>query len=245
VAGGKVAASDYRGRVRIFDVKSGAEEGQVTLSDKAEAITSAPGDKAQVWVKVKDGRDVLVDLASRRATNAKRPAWAAEPYWADTHCRFHSPNTKCVERSARAPVGKELVVDRVMSDGDLRVAVARKYPGTEIAFLLGFKEGAKAAAWKAQVVEGDPVIAQPGTTIPVELGGGRAIAVYDMTNSGGKHMTAFDAKTGDRLWNVHLPFDPAGHYSVRVTETRVYFPYAAVLWAFDARTGKLVGQIGK
>lgn len=243
-AGGKIAASDYRGRVRVFDARSGAEEGQVTVTDRVEALVPAPGDKPQVWAKVKDGKDVLVDLSPAKATPAKRPAWAVEPYFADTHCNFHSPNSKCVERSARAPAGNGFVVDRVLSEADLRVGVIRKYPGTEIAYLVGFKDGAKAPAWKQQIVEGDPVIASAGTTIPVELASGRVFSVYEMTNNAGKHMTAFDAKTGDRLWNVHLPFSPAGHYSVKATETRVFFPYGATLYVFDSRTGKLVGQIG-
>jgi outer membrane protein assembly factor BamB len=244
-AGGKLATADYRGRVRILDARTGAEEGEVTVTDKVESLIPAPGDKPQAWAKIKDGKDVMIDLAARRVTPARRPAWAPEPYFADTHCTFHSPNSRCVESKARAPAGKDMLVDRVLSDADLRVAVTRKHPGTEIAYLLGFREGAKAPLWKTQIVEGDPVIANPGTTIPVELASARVFAVYEMSNGNGTHMTAFDAKTGDRLWNVHLPFSPMGHYSVKATETRVYFPYGSALWVFDSRTGKPIGKIGR
>jgi len=244
-AGGKIVASDYRRRLRVLDAKSGAEEGQVTVTDHVEALVSAPGDKPQVWAKVKDGKDVLVDLApTPKTTPMKRPAWAVEPYFADTHCNFHSPNTRCTERNARAPTGNGFVVDRVLSDADLRVAVIRKYPGTEIAYVLGFKEGAKSATYKTQIVEGDPVIANPGTTIPVELASGRIFCVYEMTNGAGNHMTAFDAKTGDRLWNVHLPFSLSVHSSLKATETRIFVPNGSAMYVFDARTGRQIGQIG-
>ena len=72
------------------------------------------------------------------------------------------------------------------------------------------------------------------------LAGGRFVVPYELTSKGW-HFTAFDARSGQRLWDVPLHsgigLDEPGGFSL--SATRVYVMRTSSVEVYDARTGVL------
>ena len=135
----------------------------------------------------------------------------------------------------------------VVEDGDLAVVLGRKHPGTGVPIAVGFDPKTKAVRWEQPVASGDQTsVAEANvTSIMDALAGGRFVAPYELTSKGW-HFTAFDAHSGQRVWDVALPSvigvdNPEGF---SLSATRVYVMRSSALEVYDAKTGALVGTLG-
>ena len=77
------------------------------------------------------------------------------------------------------------------------------------------------------------------------LEGGRFVTPYEVTSKGW-HFTAFDARSGQRVWDVPLqPLVGVDHpEGFSLSAARVYVMRTSSVEVYDAKTGALVGTIG-
>ena len=136
-------------------------------------------------------------------------------------------------------------VSRTHIAGDLGVAAGVKHPGTAIPRAAGFDPATKKIRWDQPLPAVDlSTVRQRGSEWDA-LAGGRYISSYG-TGQDGWHITALDARTGDRLWDTTLRpiFAVDKIDDLMATEGHVFVVRTSSLEIFDAHTGKLRGTIG-
>jgi PQQ-like domain len=248
VVGTHVIVTDYRAALHIYDVGTGKETNSLKLSDRAKAMCTAPDGKAQVWIEVSDEQNVLVDANAGTSTPAARPGWCPDPWGIHTDCRgwlsrgAPRPGCKGPESAPKVP-GFE--AENVVQEGDLAVAYGKKHPGTALPIVVGFDPKTKAVRWQQSLASGDQTVVSDNGTSMDALAGGRFSAPYSLTTAGW-HFTAFDARSGQRLWDVPLASqigisEPEGF---AMSPARLYVMRSTSLEVYDAKTGTLVGTIG-
>jgi hypothetical protein len=102
--------------------------------------------------------------------------------------------------------------------------------------------------WEQALPSGDQTNAAESSTISVmdDLEGGRFVAPYELTPKGW-HFTAFDARSGQRLWDTALqPVIGVDHpEGFSLSTERLYVMRTSSVEVYDAKTGTLVGVVGQ
>ena len=251
IAGHDVVVTDYRATVHVYDLATGKELRTMKLSDRAKDLCAAPDGTAKVFIGVTDKNDVLVDAEAGTVTPAPRPAWCpGSVFGMNNDCRGWlsrgAPRPSC-KGGEISPKVSGFGAKNTMVSGDVGVALGIKEPGTAVPVAVGFDPATKAVRWQQAVASGDQADVETNTTISLmdDLVGGRFVTPYSRTSKGW-FLTAFDAKTGQRLWDV--PLQPMIGVSYpegfSLSETRVYVMRTSSLEVYDAATGKLVGVVG-
>ena len=250
VVGRVVVVTDFRAKVHVYDLTSGRETRTVTLTDRAKAMCASPDGKARVWIEVSDEKNVLVDADLGTSTPAPRPAWCPDSWSASDDCRGWlkrgPPRLSC-----RGPEGAPRVngfeAKNVVEEGDLAVALGKKHPGTGVPIAVGFDPKSKVVRWEQPIASGDQATVSESSTTSImdAIAGGRFVAPYELTSKGW-HFTAFDARSGQRVWDVPLQSvigidQPEGF---ELSGTRLYVMRTSTLEVYDAKSGVLVGTIG-
>jgi hypothetical protein len=251
VVGSHVVVTDFKATLHLYDLATGHEVHTLKLSDRAKAMCVSPDAKPHVWIEVADKRDVLVDADAATATPAARPAWCPDLWAASDDCRgwlkrgFPRPGCRGPEQSPRVTAFQAV---NVIEEGDVAVALGRKHPGTAMPMAVGFDPHTKAVRWQQPVVSGDPNnAAELSTTAEMDaLEAGRFVTPYQLTPKGW-HFTAFDARSGQRLWDTELQpqvgvENPEGF---TLSPTRLYVMRTTSLEVYDAKSGTLVGTVGQ
>lgn len=251
VAGGHVVVTDYKASIHVYDLATGREVHTLKLSDRAKSMCESPDSKPHVWIEVADKRDVLVDADAGTATPAARPAWCPDLWAASDDCRgwlkrgFPRRGCHGAELSPKV-TGFQAV--NVIEGGDLAVALGKKHPGTAMPVAVGFDPHTKTVRWEQPVASGDQNNAAELSTVAEmdALEGGRFVTPYQLTPKGW-HFTAFDARSGQRLWDTELqPLvgvdNPEGF---SLSADRVYVMRTSSLEVYDAKAGTLVGVVGQ
>ena len=249
VVGRSVVVTDYRANLHVYDLSTGRETRTLKLTDRAKSVCTAPNGKARVWIQMSDEKNVVFDVDEGTSAPSPRPAWCPASE-SSGDCRGWltrgAPRPGC-----RGPEGtpKENGFEAVnlVEDGDSAVALGKKHPGSALPIAVGFDPKTKAVRWQEAVASGDQAAASESssTSIMDALAGGRFVVPYELTSKGW-HFTAFDARSGQRLWDVPLPSgigidEPQGF---SLSATRVYVLRTSSVEVYDARTGALVGGIG-
>jgi hypothetical protein len=127
------------------------------------------------------------------------------------------------------------------------VALGKKHPGTALPIVVGFDPKTKTVRWQESLASGDQAaVAESSTTSIMDaLAGGRFAAPYELTSKGW-HFAAFDARSGQRTWDISLQSligvdEPEGF---SLTAARLYVMRTSTLEVYDAKTGALIGTIG-
>jgi hypothetical protein len=251
VVGHHVVVTDYKAAVHLYELGSGHETKTIKLSDRAKAMCSAPNGKADVWIEVADNHDVLVDAEMGTAAPAARPAWCPDLWAASDDCRGWlkrgPPRAGCRGADLSPKVNAFQAVN-VIEQADLAVALGKKHPGTAMPVVVGFDPHTKAVRWQQPVVSGDQNSAAELSTTAImdALEGGRFVTPYELSPKGW-HITAFDARSGQRLWDTALqPLigaeNPEGF---SLSENRVYVMRTSSVEVYDAKAGTLIGTIGE
>ena len=234
----------------MYDLATGHETRTLKLTDRAKGVCTAPTGKARVWIEMSDEKDVVFDLDAGTTTAAPRPAWCPESETSGD-CRGWltrgPPRPGCAGPEG-APKVNAFQAINVVTDGDAAVALGKKHPGTALPIAVGFDPKTKAVRWQTAVASGDQAAAAESSSTAVmdAMAGGRFVVPYELTSKGW-HLTAFDAHSGQRVWDVPLrPIlgidDPEGF---SLSATRVYVMRSSSLEVYDAKSGALVGTLGE
>jgi hypothetical protein len=238
VAGRRALVTDGHSVAHVLDVATGRELSAVKLTDQARGMCSPQGSRAEVFVQVADGANVLVNLETGQATRplVPPPGCAAA---ASHECR--ALHAACVELDPM-PMGGMLPTAAIQQGG-IAVALGMKTPGTPVPMVMGYEPGTKTVRWSQAIV---PEATMPSMGAPMDLLAGKLVTGAAEGALQPWHLVAFDAATGARQWSVVVPRsdEGSGPETVVLTQARVYVPHWTWLDVFDARDGKHLGTIG-
>jgi hypothetical protein len=252
VVGRAVVVTDFRAVVHVLDLANGHELRSVTLTDRAKSMCASPDGAARVWIQVADEKNVALDVDTASTSAAARPAWCPEgPLFPTDDCRGYfrrgRPRAQC-KGSSGAPAVSGFRAELVVQEGADAVALGEKHPGTAIPMVVGFDPATKAVRWQGALAAADPVtVAESHGLARMDvLTAGRFVAPYEVTPSGWR-LTALDARSGQRLWDVPLQPLKGIEYpeGFSLSAARVYMMRTGSLEVYDAKTGALVGIIGR
>ena len=250
VVGRSVVVTDYRAVAHVYDLASGRELRSVHLTDRAKAVCPSTDGRPHVWIEQKDEKNVLLDVDQGTAAVAPRPAWCPAAASESGDCRGW------LERGSSRPGCKGPTVApkvsgfeaiNVIEQEDQAVALGKRHPGTALPVAVGFDPKTKAVRWQQPIASGDQAsAAEASSTSAMDaMAAGRFVTTYELTSKGW-HFTAFDAKNGQRLWDVALQpilgMDEPQGFSL--STTRVYVMRTSSLEVYDAKTGAYVGTVG-
>jgi uncharacterized Zn-finger protein len=249
VTGRSVLVTDYRANLHVYDLASGHETRTLKLTDRAKAMCASPDGKPRVWIQMSDEKNVVFDADTGTTTLASRPAWCPNVSISGEDCRGwlkrgdFRPGCRGPENAPKVP-GFE--ADNVIEEGDLAVALGKKHPGTPTPLVVGFDPKTRAVRWQQPLASGDQAgVEASSTSLMDALAGGRFAAPYKVTSKG-IYFTAFDARSGQRLWDVALEpqigIDTPEGFAM--SAARVYVMRTSSLEVYDGKTGTLVGTLG-
>jgi hypothetical protein len=250
VVGHDVVVTDYRAIVHVLDVATGKEARALRLSDRAKAMCPSPDGKARVWIELSDEKNVIFDAEQGTATPSPRPTWCPDSWATSDDCRGWlkrgAPLTSCRGPDV-APKVNGFQTANVVEEGDIAVALGKRHPGTAVPMAVGFDPRTKAVRWEQPVASGDQASVAESSAISImdALSEGRFVAPYELTPKGW-HVTAFDARSGQRLWDQPLqPLIGVDHpEGLALSPARLYVMRTSSLEVYDARTGSLIGTLG-
>lgn len=209
VNGERVAVSDPAGAVHVHDLQSGTRLKTATLRERVKDLcappAATPGQGAQapaeVWVRMADEIDLILDMGSGETREAKRPDWCETTRNEDK--RGRSPGRS---KKPAGPKGGETKTDwsSVMVEGELAVATGHKKPGTAIPRAAGFEPKSRKIIWEADIPAVDLGSVRPNSGQASTLVDGRVVASYGVGTEDWR-ITAFDAATGERVWDQGMP----------------------------------------
>jgi hypothetical protein len=250
VLGRNVIVTDYRANLHVYDLGTGKETRTVKLTDRAKGMCAAPTGKARVWLEMSDEKDVIFDVDSGALSPSARPSFCPQGGEMGSDCRGWltrgAPRLGCAGPE-NAPKVNGFQAINVIEDGDAAVALGKKHPGTAVPIVVGFDPKTKTVRWQQSVASGDQTsVAETSTTSVMDaLAGGRFVVPYEITSKGW-HFTAFDAHSGQRLWDIALHsgigLDESEGFSL--SASRVYIMRSSSLEIYDAKTGASVGTVG-
>ncbi len=234
-AGEHAVFSDYRSQLHIVDLATGKEQRLVSLTDRVKEICAV--DANQVWVKQADDRQLRVDVNTGETQEASRPGSCPKR---DSWGKLES------EEPGRAPKVPGFRADRVNTGDGVAVASGVKSPGTPLPMIVGFDPASREVRWKQPLATIDQNKVRDGSAELSAVHGDRYVATYG-EGSDLWHLTALDARTGDRQWDVVLRnvFAVDWIRGLIVTEGHVYLTRTSSLEILDASNGRLLGTIGR
>jgi len=252
VVGRFVVVTDYRAYIHAYDVATGKELHSLQLSDRVKQMCSSPDGKPLVWIEQNDEKTGIFDATTGTTSAATRPAWCPNEWQNErSDCRGWlkrgAPVAHC-RGPESAPKVNGFEALNVLQDGDVAVALGKKKPGTAVPLVVGFDPQTKAIRWQHPVPSGDlATAAESGTTGLMDaLSDGRFVSPYETTPRGW-HYTAFDARSGDRLWDIELQkvFGVDTPEGFSLSPSRVYVMRTSSVEIYDAKTGALLGTLGQ
>jgi hypothetical protein len=245
VADGRVAVTDFRGKLHLYDLQTGEQKQEVALTDKAERLCmlEGPGEKPRVWLSQVDNRDFAVDLVAGALKDDKPPKGC------DMFSRFSSrdgdPLSRTQERMRKAPKVDGFSAQAVHIDGAVAVARGTKSPGTAYPMVVGFDPATREVRWKSPTASVDLASVRERDNAQDAIAAGRYFATYGEGQEYW-HLTGFDAKTGDRLFDHRLRsiFAVDWLYGLKATEKNLFLVRMSSVEVHDAATGALKATIG-
>lgn len=233
-AGDRVVIGDPRLVIHVLDKKTGKQIGSSTLSDRVDYMCFEPETARTAWISTIDRKGFLVNLDNGEAKQASRPKWCT----VTSRWGCGTP-ASCAGRGLDVP-GQEWGPYHALAEGATVVVAAQKREGTPIRNIHGIDLKGKKITWSTPVAP-DPLAADHSSSA-ADLAAGRVFATYKLEGMGGEeHLTAFDAATGHRLWDVKLNAEMSVG-GVTATASRVYVRVDMGLAAFDRNNGGMLGK---
>lgn len=245
VVGERLFVTDFRGKLKVFDLATGKSVQEIALTDRAErfCLLDETGESPRLYLALVDRRQFLVDAAAPALKEEKLPrACEAKNVW---NPRGGAPSLSTSERLRRAPKVEGVDVSGVHLDGSLGVARGVKSPGTAYPMVFGFDPASREVRWKSPVPAVDLASVRERDNEQDFMAGGRYFGTY---GEGPEHwhLVAFDAKTGDRLWDNKLRSIFAVDWlrGIEATANHVFLVRMRSVEVYDAATGALKATIG-
>ncbi|PCC70861.1 hypothetical protein SAMN02745121_02673 [Nannocystis exedens] len=245
VVGERLFVTDFRGKLKVFELATGKSVQDIALTDRAErfCLLEGTGESPRLYLALVDRRQFLVDAAGPALKEEKLPrACDAQGGWSP---RGGDPSLSTSERLRRAPKVEGIDVSGVHLDGALGVARGVKSPGTAYPMAFGFDPASREVRWKSPVPAVDLASVRERDNEQDILAGGRYFATYG-EGSEHWHLAALDAKTGDRLWDNKLRSIFAVDWlrGIEATANHVFLVRMSSVEVYDAATGALKATIG-
>jgi outer membrane protein assembly factor BamB len=231
VVHGRLLLLTRTGQVIGHDL-TGKQQWSTALGDRGERFCAATQPDS-VLVPTADERVLLLDVKTGKQSPTGRPS-SCTPVPSDQEFANFDPRDRSDPRAPAGVLGVRCGSARVMgsqnytvpdacrerarfdpdrlgglvahalwqtADGWLVLGV--RDPGTHTP-LVARVQG-KALAWKADVPEGNPLLASEGGPSPVALAGDVVIAGYRLQTGSKQLLTAFALADGKRLWHIDAP----------------------------------------
>jgi outer membrane protein assembly factor BamB len=239
-----VAVADFRGTIRAYELSSGAERWSFSVTDRVDRMCADRASR-KLFVEVADGAHKLVDLGVGRAEDAEHPDFCP-PLQSRRirECGMLSQFRDGYNRAECERISRErngIYADYALTDGDTRVLIGYKQPGTRIPMAAGVVNDE--IAWTRELPSGDLARAKEGSPDLFDLVDGRLIVVYESGTSW--RVTALDAASGQRLWDTVISEDGRGitPRTMTITGCRIYL---AGWWlgVLDVDSGAIIGSVG-
>lgn len=242
VAGSRMLLTDFRGQARLLDVTTGLPAAVLALPDRAKEICAGPT-PTQVRLTLQNGNPLVVDLAA---------GTAAPPAVIDLGAGDACPPPADLSVPQPAADAEAITIAGLedahgLAQGDLRVAVGRRASGVRIPMAVGLGPDGQTPTWNAIVpTVAETMVAETGSdTLRFGMGGGRLYVAYALAGSNGAHITAFDARSGTRLWDTAYSgwASSVDVDAMRVGPNRIVTEQFGEAEIFDAQTGALLRRV--
>ena len=239
VIGDRVVVSDFHSRLHFLDLRTGTELATLNLTDRVECMTI---DQGRVRLIQADEKSLYVDPTNRSTTVI--PKQEVRKRWDDPNCERKSVERKGKSR-VQAPSVDGFEAYRVLTDGAEAVAAGKKSPGTPVPQVVGFEPKSRRVLWRQILPSVDPNTVDASSALAGDLAGHRYVGVYPV-GSETHRLTAFDSRSGARLWDVKLRniFAVDRIDDIVVTDQFVYVVRTNSLDVLEAKSGKLIGAVG-
>jgi hypothetical protein len=233
--------SDKSNKLHVYALDSGDELKTHALTDRIEQLCVLDH-SGQVWVQTLDKRNVVFDVASFEVKEAvQRPAECPR------NAMMARMQQRDKVRTSAFPSVADFDAKRLFVDGEQAVVFGAKKPGTAIPIAVGFDPASQTLRWNKSILQVEPSSFRTSFYAWLAgLAGGRFVTFYGVGSDDEWRAVAFDASTGDLLWETPLKpiFSVDKVDNITVTPEYVYLVRTSSLDVLDAKTGKQVGSIG-
>jgi hypothetical protein len=231
-----VAVTDFRGRLHLHALATGAELAVLPLTDRVTHL--CPGsDPSEIAVGAADHRTWILDT--------RPPKGALREGALPSGCsRLRSMRGEPAASRRHGPQLSGMRVTGVYVEEDVAVAAAVKSPGTPLPYAVGFDPKTRAVRWQAAVPAADAVTVRECSHMA--LSAKRFFTVCGTGSSAGWRLVALDGEAGTRLWEVELRplFAVDWIKGLVATAHGVYVTRTSSVEVYDPATGKLRGVLG-
>lgn len=237
VEGDRVVYSDAHSNVNILERDTGKLVKSMALSDRVKVICNPPGEEGTLWLGKVDERHMKLAVKTELLTESPRPAGCPD------YAYDRDDDAETAAESAPKVDGFAAV--RARTDGGVMVVAGHKAPGTALPRAIGYDAASKRQLWDVQLPSVDPATVRERSNEDDALVGGHYYSVYG-TGSDRWRVTALDAKTGARLWDIELKdiFAVDSINGLVATTDHVFVVRTSSMDILKTDTGALVGTIG-
>lgn len=231
-----VAVSDFRGRLHLHALATGAEIAVLPLTDRVTHLCLA-SDPNEIAVAAADHRAWLLDTRSPKGAlrDAALPSGCS---------RLRTSRSEPSPSRRHGPQLSGMRVTGVYIEDEVAVAAAVKSPGTPLPYAVGFDPKTRAVRWQTAVVAADAATVRECNHMT--LSGKRFVAVCGTGSSAGWRLITLDGETGTRVWEIELRplFAVDWIKGLVATPQGVYVTRTSSVEIYDPATGKLRGVLG-
>lgn len=272
VAHGRLVLLTDKGQVHGHDLRTGAAQWTTALGERGKQMCAAQAadaleirtlDQRVLQIDVRTGRQAPVaaipecaPLLTDHAPNNRDPADRADPraplgtvaiLCGGPSVYTSSGMTKIPDQCRqRSKVDIErldgIVAHSLWQHGDGWLVLGVRKPGTYVP-MLGFLDKQKKLAWKAEVPDGNPLLAEPGSPSPAILLGDRVIVGYTIKDQPAK-LAAFALTDGARQWHIDVPGGKRVN-KAQAADDKVFLYSDGSVHIIKPTDGSLVRTIGK
>lgn len=236
VSGQRVAVSDFRSTLRVLDLQTGRELRSLNLTDRVEAI--CPAEAGVVWVRQVDERVLRVDLETGATASGEAP-----PACQTAHELHRARRGWTAEEDQRRLELPGYQTREQLEEGSSGVAWVVRSPGTPTPYAVGYDPATLAVRWTTPIPSIDPHLVRDESLRPALKDG----TFYVNYGEGDEvwHLTALDAATGARRWDLKLRpiFAVDSIDGIEAADGYVYVTRTSSLDVYTAN-GERVGTIG-
>lgn len=247
LAGDTLVSVDGLGKVQAYKAKTGQPAWAALLGETAKRICAGE-DFVRITTSDKETHDFALSTGQKSTTTAERPCRSIG------HSRSaDGPGYRMIGWSDFKKYGLPSLHDidgmsahraLVPDDGKRAFLLGSRAKGTQVAMVAAV-EGKK-ALWKMVVPGIDPLTTKVNVTTQIAtVFKDRIVIPYDLKDSKGVRMAAFDTKTGTRLWDVAVHDNSQVQTGLVMTDTDVYYATWTGVYVLAADTGTLRFRIGR
>lgn len=264
VVHGRLLLLTRTGQVLGHELAAGKQQWSTALGDRGLRFCAASEPDA-VLVVTADERVLLLDVKTGKQTPTRPPATCG-PVATDQEYDDHDPRDRSDARAPAGVLGVRCGSVRVMGSENFTVpdacrarakfdpdrlgglvahalwqtpggwlVIGVRDPGTHTP-LVARVQG-KALAWKADVPEGNPLLASEGGPSAITLAGDVIVAGYRLQTGSHEFLTAFALPDGKRLWHIDAPGQSIDRLAATPNQLLVYADGS--LSMLDLKTGAL------